>query len=173
MGYAQYIERPFTKIELYARALARQFEETARAAGLGDEFWNDCANILELGAGQGIVVLALSYLTPTDCKIKTVDIEIPIHSEVVKKMGERLESHLDQTIVDFLASYAYAKFDLLTLINVGNYHGITDANLLAKVLKPKGVVLDCMTNLPQRIMTPTFRLIEANRSKVWVLKEDN
>ncbi|MDH5533466.1 MAG: hypothetical protein OEX81_03510 [Candidatus Pacebacteria bacterium] len=170
MNYPQYHKQPFRTIDLYSQAMADQFKITSQNASFGEEFWNNCDNVLELGAGQGIIALALFRLVNESCKIHTLDIEVPLHRQVIKTLGSQLESNLNLTITEFLSKNPHAIFDLITLVNVGSNHGINEASLLSNVMQPGGVVLDCMTDLSEKVMTPTFELIEAKGNKLWVLK---
>jgi len=171
MNYPQYFEQPYKVIDLYSQAMAMQLADTIRVANLGDHFWDNRQHTLELGAGQGIIALALYRLVQQSCQISTLDIEVPLHPQVVVEIGSQLDPHLGQTISHFLSYYPHAIFDLITLVNVGSYHGIEDAQQLARVMKPGGVVLDCMTGLSQKVMKPQFELVMAEQNNLWILNK--
>ncbi|NIO20921.1 MAG: hypothetical protein GTN76_09325, partial [Candidatus Aenigmarchaeota archaeon] len=67
--------------------------------GYESRFWGGCTQVLELGAGQGVVALALSRLTPDSCKIVTVDYGVPIDPYIKGILGARLEEHTGELIV--------------------------------------------------------------------------
>jgi len=171
MNYPQYFEQPYKVIDLYSQAMAMQLAETIRVANLGDHFWDNRQLTLELGAGQGIIALALYRLVQQSCQISTLDIEVPLHPQVIAEMGSQLDPHLGETINQFLSNYPHAIFDLITLVNVGSNHGINHSEQLVKVMKPGGVVLDCMTGLSEKIMKPRFDLVTANKDNLWILKQ--
>jgi hypothetical protein len=171
MNYSQYFEQPYKAIDLYSQAMAIHLDETIKVANLGDHFWDNCQHILELGAGQGIIALALYHLVEQSCQISTLDIEVPLHPQVITEIGSQLDAHLGETISEFLNNYPHAIFDLITLVNVGSNHGINHSEQLVKVMKPGGVVLDCMTGLSEKIMKPRFKLLTAKQNNLWILSK--
>lgn len=164
-------EADVADLERQASEMQDIFQRTMLAAGYGSGFWGKCTNILELGAGQGAVALALSRLTTNNCKIVTVDYDVSIHQHVRDALGPRLEERTGELIVDYLTE-CQRDFDLITICGVENRdHRIEDGSLLERDLKRNGVVFDFVTGLPNQLMEGEFIPLKVEEGvKIWVKK---
>jgi len=169
--YLKFPDYDSESLEMRASRMGNLIERSMAKVGFADNFWSKCESVLELGAGQGVVALALSRLTPASCEIATVDFDVPIHENVKTQVGRRLRENLGIKITDYLQK-GDRRFDLITISAVmGRDHEINNGKMLSGALSAKGVVFEFVADLPRDAMEEQFKLSEPEDGvKIWTKK---
>lgn len=134
-------------------------------------FWQVQDSMLELGAGQGAMIYALSSLSSPGCKFTSVDWSVPIHNQIKDILGSKLQENVGMTFGTFLGN-THQRFDLISIVSIGSFDLDIGSHQIKNALNDDGKVIELIIGESRhevnKFMSQSFSLLkEVLPFRIW------